>query len=617
MTDAMAHRGPYDRGTHLGPNVGIGARRLPLVDVKGGHQPFSNETGEVWAALNGMLFNHNELRDDLASEGHSFKSRCDTEVIPHLYEHFGTAFPEQLRGEFAIVTWDGPRRRLVLVRDRVGAKPLYYAEVGDLLVFASELKSLLASGLVGGELDYEAIDAYLTFGYFPGPSTPLASVAKLLPGHRLVVDTSGVSLEQYWAWPQPATDAPRLCDEEYVEELVERVEESVSLRLMSDVPLGAMLSGGLDSSFVVGLMARNMSEPVKTFSVGFAEAGAANELADARQVADLFGTDHHELELSFVDDTVELEQLVWHLDEPICDLSSLGLLALSEFAASEITVALSGMGPDEILGGYSAHRNAAIAERWGRLPSPLRRLGAGIASRGPSKLRRAATVLSADGPVDRFVAQAKGNLSGGIPRSALRGALAAGDGGAARRAAAKRLDGFRGDPVSGLIHLDCQLSMVDDMLQYVDRASMARAIDLRAPILDHKVVEFCADVPVSLKVRGGTTKYLLKRAARGLVPDRIIDKPKIGFFYSAVDQWFRAQTTRAIATFLLQPNPKYADLIDRSFVDELVRRNAQGTDRGAPHLLLSILMLEIWLSSYLPRALRGESPERDVIRLSA
>ena len=311
---------------------------------------------------NGELYNHLDIRERLGAAGHSFTSRCDTEILPHLYEEHGADLASQLRGKFGLAVWDGQRRRAVIARDRLGVKPLYYARVGDLVVFASELKSLLASGLVGDALDYEAIDSYLTFGFFPAPATPLAGVSKLMPGHSLVVDRDGVRVAQYWAYPEPAP-RPERSLEETMEGLLEGLEESVRLRLMSDVPLGAMLSGGLDSSLIVALMARNMSEPVKTFSVGFVEDADKNELADARLVADAFGADHHELELSVSDAAVDLSELTWFLDEPLADLSALGFLALSELAARHVTVALSGQGADELLGGYAKHKAAAAAAR--------------------------------------------------------------------------------------------------------------------------------------------------------------------------------------------------------------------------------------------------------------
>jgi asparagine synthase (glutamine-hydrolysing) len=528
-------------------------------------------------------------------------------VIPHLYEDVGTAFPEQLRGKFGIALWDGRERRAVIARDRLGVKPMYYAETGDVLIFASELKSLMASGLVGTELDYAAIDAFLTLGFVPGPLTPLAAVRKLMPGHRLVVDRHGVRTEVYWEYPKPAPTVMSL--EEAAERLLAGLDESVRLRLMSDVPLGAMLSGGIDSSVIVALMARHMSEPVKTFSVGFAEAGEGNELADARHVADVFGTDHHELELSFAEQTVDLADLVWHMDEPLADLSSLGFLALSEVAASEVTVALSGQGADELLGGYRKHRAAALAGRWEALPGVVKGTGNALLRALPGGGRASRTLLAGD-PVERLLA-ASGRIDPTVRRELVRGPLAELDGSGASRILRERLGDVAGEPLEAALYLDGQLGLVDDMLHYFDRASMAHSLEVRVPFLDHELVEFCATIPSQHKVRHLDTKHVLKHAVRGLIPDRIIDKRKIGFFHTAVDEWFRVQARGAISDYLLGPSPRYAELLDRGAVEKLVQGHAGGTDTRNGRVLLSILMLEVWLSSYLPRSLSSEAPARE------
>ena len=610
MTDAMTHRGPNDRGTYVSDGIALGVRRLSIVDVQGGHQPFANEDGSIWAVQNGELYNHDDVRRRLGGKGHHFRTRCDTEVIPHLYEDVGSAFPEQLRGKFGIALWDGRERRAVIARDRLGVKPLYYAEAGDLLVFASELKSLLASGLVSTELDYEAIDAFLTLGFVPGPMTPLAAVRKLMPGHRLIVDRAGARVEAYWSYPEPSPVEMTL--DEAGEGLLAGLEESVRLRLMSDVPLGAMLSGGIDSSVIVGLMARHMHEPVKTFSVGFAEAGKGNELADARLVAQHFGTDHHELELSFAEQTVDLAELVWFMDEPLADLSALGFLALSELAASEVTVALSGQGADELLGGYRKHRAAAIAGTWSRLPRPLRSAGTAALRHAPSRLGRVSRTLDAADPVERLLA-ASGRIGPALRHDLVRGPLAQQDGNTAARLVRERLGSVGDDPLPAALYLDGQLGLVDDMLHYFDRASMAHSLEVRVPFLDHHLVEFCATIPSRHKVRRLDTKHVLKQAVRGLIPDRIIDKPKIGFFHNAVDAWFQAQTRGAISDYLLGPNPRYAEMFDRGQVERLVRGHAAGTDTRNARVLLSILMLEVWLSTYLPRSLAHEAPMRESV----
>jgi asparagine synthase (glutamine-hydrolysing) len=613
MTDAMSHRGPDDRGTYMTDGVALGARRLSVVDVAGGHQPFRNEDGSVWAVQNGELYNHVELRERLMAEGHRMASRCDTEILPHLYERHGTRAFRELRGMFGIAIWDGSVRRGVLARDRLGIKPLYHARVGDLLVFGSELKSVLASGLVEPQLDYEAIDAYLTLGIIPGPRTPIAGVSKLLPGHLLVVEGDGVTIERFWEYPRPDPIAGMSLDDA-ADGLLEQLDESVRLRLMADVPLGAMLSGGLDSSLIVAMMARHSSAPVQTFSVGFREAGEANELADARLVASALGADHHELELSVADEGVDLAELVWSMDEPLADLSGLGFLALSELASRHVTVALSGQGADELLGGYMKHQAASLCAAWARMPAPLRRAEARVAPLARGRLRRAARTLAATDPADRLMAMSS-KLDRDLRRLLVTGPMAALDGDPARDAVRAILAGLDGDALSTTLYVDGQLALVDDMLHYFDRASMYYSLEVRVPFLDHHLVEYCARIPPRHKVHRLKTKRVLRHAARGLVPDRAIDKKKVGFFRPAVDRWFRTQTEGPVHEYLLAPDPHYAAFLDRGVVAELVRMHQTRSGRPQPHLLLAILMLEVWLVTYLPRAVATYTPPRETIRL--
>ena len=599
MTDMMTYRGPDERGVHQAAGIALGARRLSIVDVAAGHQPTSNEDGSVRAIQNGELYNHGALRSSLAGDGHVFGSDCDTDVIPHLYERFGESFVDHLRGMFGIAVWDARRRRLVLARDRLGIKPLYYAVSGDVLVFGSEIKSLLASGLVPTGLDHEAVRAFLTLGFVPGPQTILASVQKVLPGQRVVADPSGVRVERYWDCPAP--DPQPLPVDEWSTCLLDALDESVGLHLMSDVPLGAMLSGGLDSSLIVALMARRQSEPVKTFSIGF--AGSTNELDDAREVARTFGTDHHEIELP-LDLELDFEDLVWYLDEPLADLSSVGFYALSEMASRHVTVALSGQGADELLGGYSRHRVAAMIGRWNRTPRPLRALTR-TAVRN-ERVSRLASLAELD-PVARFVEtrrllRAEEFVDAPSARSADE---------AAYRAVQRRYTPTAEGALDAALQLDAKLGLPDDMLHYFDRMSMAHSLEVRVPFLDHKVVELCARIPSAYKVRGRTTKYLLKEAARGLVPDRIIDKPKIGFFNTAVGDWLRVASTGVIADYLLDRDAACQEFVDRATIEHIVQRQKEGRagTRDA-HAVLAVLMLEVWLSSYIPRAMQRSEPVR-------
>jgi asparagine synthase (glutamine-hydrolysing) len=613
MTDAMSHRGPDDRGTYMSDGVALGARRLSVVDVAGGHQPFANEDGSVWAVQNGELYNHADLRQRLVAEGHRMASRCDTEILPHLYERHGTRSFQELRGMFGIAIWDGPRRRAVLARDRLGIKPLYHARVGDLLVFGSELKSVLASGLIEPRLDYEAIDAYLALGIVPGPRTAIAGVSKLLPGHLLVADPDGVSIERFWEYPRP-DPITRMSLDEAADGLLEQLDESVRLRLMADVPLGAMLSGGLDSSLIVAMMARHSSAPVQTFSVGFREAGEANELADARLVASALGAEHHELELSIADQAVDLAELVWSMDEPLADLSGLGFLALSQLASRHVTVALSGQGADELLGGYMKHQAASLCAGWARMPSPLRRAGERAAPLARGRMRRAARTLATNDPAQRLL-EMSSKLDPDLRGRLVTGPMAALDGEAAGDAVRAILAGLDGHALSTTLYVDGQLALVDDMLHYFDRASMYHSLEVRVPFLDHHMVEYCARIPPRHKVHRLKTKRVLRHAARGLVPDRVIDKKKLGFFRPAVEQWLGAQTEGPVQDYLLAPDARYAEFLDRDEVTTLARTGRARAGGAQPHLLLAILMLEVWLATYLPRAVAAYTPPRETIRI--
>lgn len=600
MTDVMRHRGPDDSGFHLEPGVALGVRRLSIVDVAGGHQPLANEDQTVWAAQNGELYNHDAVRADLVARGHRFTSRCDTEILPHLYEYAGDDVPKLVNGKFAFVVWDRMRRRALIARDRLGVKPLYYAVAGDVLVFASELKVVLASGLVDTALDYEAIDAYLTLGFFPDPSTPLASVRKLPPGHRLIVD-GGLRVEAYWEFPSPdpqiemgAAEAAALVGE--------TLDRAVQDRLMSDVPLGAMLSGGLDSSLVVALMARASAQPVKTFSVGFVESGADNELDAARRVAAAFGADHHELELSMSSTAAPLEDLVWALDEPVADLSAIGFEALSKLASSHVTVALAGQGADELFGGYSRHVRASMVSRARRVPQAGMRPTTWLMERRGGRWQRFAEALRAEDATTRYLALRSSYLGDadrvGLVREPLETTAAA-----ALRAVGTKSGGIRGEPLADALYLDGRLGLVDDMLLYFDRVSMAHSLEVRVPFLDHRVVELAARIPPSLKVRGRTTKAVLRQVAAGLVPDDVLARPKVGFFNRAVEGWVGAQLRGRARDILLDSRAAYTELLDRRGIEAAVRAfDNPGARTLSAEGLYAILVLELWLTSFVPRA---------------
>jgi asparagine synthase (glutamine-hydrolysing) len=596
MTDAMTHRGPDDRGTYGGAGIALGVRRLSIVDVEGGHQPVRSEDGNVVAIQNGELYNHGELRRELRREGHQFVSRCDTEVLPHLYERYGVRFPEKLRGKFGIAVWDERRRRAILARDRMGVKPLYWAQLGDVVVFASELKSVLASGVVEPEVDLEAIDLYLSLGFVPGPRTPLAGVRKLAPGSILVIDPGGVYEERYWNYPEPNPDSRPRPLEDYADELRDLLRDAVRDRLMSDVPLGAMLSGGLDSSLVVALMAEASSRPVVTFSVGFRE-DEANELADARRVAEAFGCEHNELELSVTETAVDIDELAWRLDEPVADLSALGFDVLSELASGHVTVALAGQGADELFGGYTKHRAASTLGSLELLPGAVRTAASAWPWASP-RLRRALDALAARDPSARLLAMS-GRLVNGARADLYRGPLAAVRDDNAYEAIETLRDGLDGDPLAVTLYLDARLGLVDHMLLYFDRTSMAHSLEVRVPYLDHRLVEWAAKVPPSMKVRRGVTKRVLKEAGMKFLPPRTVKKPKVGFFRSALDVWLNAQLSGPAGERFQSTDAAYGEFLDASGVARLVEDYRRRRTEDAARLVFAILLLDSWLRRFV------------------
>jgi asparagine synthase (glutamine-hydrolysing) len=599
MTEVMAYRGPDDAGHVFAGGAALGARRLSIVDIEGGHQPFANERRTVWGMQNGEIYNHDGLRDGLRAGGHEFRSRCDTEVLPHLFEERGPELIGQLRGKFAVAVWDEERRRGVIARDRLGIKPLYWARSGDTLVFGSELKCVIASGLVTPELDGEALAAYLAFGFVPAPMTPLAQVRKLMPGERLVVENGGIRLERYWDYPTtPAPPQPRSAARA-VAEFRDVLDEAIESRLMSDVPLGAMLSGGLDSSLIVALMRRHLDEPVKTFAIGFSGGDGPNELSDARRVADALGTDHHELEIPLGTATGDLDRVVWHNDEPIADLSALGFLALSELASRHVTVALSGQGADELLGGYRRHIAASLAASWQRIPRPLRRGAARAAAAGPAGARRIVRALDAPSPAARFLAATA------VARQPLLRELLVGSAAAQVDAGERIVEGYMDEaaelgPLEAALYLDARLGLVDDRLHYFDRASMAWSLEVRVPFLDHHVVEYCAMLPPAAKVRRTQGKHLLREVARDLVPPFVLEKRKLGFFSENVQGWLGSAESDCVDA-LLAPDARTSEVVDPAAVRRLVSEWRAGQTRHA-RPLLALVMLERWLDHYLPRA---------------
>ena len=595
MTSAMVHRGPDDDGYLIEPGVALGMRRLSIIDVVGSAQPIANENDSVWTVFNGEIYNFKELRRELAGRGHSLGTGGDTETIVHLYEDHGVAFPERLRGMFGIAVWDRERRRLTLARDRMGVKPLYYVTGSFGLAFASEVKSLIAGGLVDPALDPLGAELFLAWGYVPGPHTLFSGVRKLMPGSTLVWEDGAIREErEYWdPWGGPPLESGRSWEED-AERLLELLRSSVRARMISDVPLGVMLSGGIDSSLIATLMAEASPRPIKTFSVGFVEDAEANELADARRVAQRLGSDHHELTTSALEHADMLDEALWHMEEPVADLSYLGFLALSRLARQSVTVALSGQGADELLGGYRKHQIAAGASALAHTPR-LRRLllaGGGLLP-VESTLARGVTALATRDPAERLLAMSRvvsaeqrlQMLEPEFREAAAEDAIA----GVVRR----HLPSSSSSPLAETLHLDARVALVDNMFLYFDKMSMAASLEVRVPFMDLDVVTFCRGLPDSRKVWRLRRKEVLRRASRGLLDDAIIDKKKRGFFHSALGTWLELHRDTLIRDTLLDGKTAARGQFRPDVVRALVERAGQD-GKKTDQRLFSMFLLERW-----------------------
>lgn len=599
MCAALYHRGPDDVGIHVDGRVGLGATRLAIIDVAGGHQPLSNEDGTVWAVQNGEIYNYRALRDDLVARGHRFATDSDTEVIVHLYEAYGDAFVERLRGMFAVAVWDARADRLVLARDRLGIKPLFYAEHGGALWFASEIKALLAAGLPR-RLDPVALHDYLTFDFVPGPNTMFDGISRLQPGHRLVWDGM-LKVERYWDLPPQAAAAPVTDDVDALSaQLRTRLEDAVAAHMVSDVPVGAFLSGGLDSSVVVALMARLSPRPIHTFAVGFQER-SYNELPWARKVARHCGTVHHEEVISpRVEDIVH--GLVTAFDEPFGDSSAVAAWVVAQSAAGSTKVVLSGDGGDEVFGGYVIYQADCLADLYRRLPAVLAERAI---PRLVARLPASDAKMSWDLRLRRFVEHARRDPLGAhvswrvIFGSESKARLYARDFGAARHDSLDlpraHFDAHPGaDLLNRFMVVDTKISLVDDMLTKVDRTSMAHSLEVRVPLLDHHLVTWMSGIPSRYKVHGRrlTLKYLLKRAAAPWLPRDVVHRPKAGF-HVPVPAWLKHELRPLVDQQLGRAAVARQGVFDPDAVAALLAEHQSGRANHSRNIW-GLLMFSLW-----------------------
>jgi asparagine synthase (glutamine-hydrolysing) len=618
MRDVISHRGPDDVGLLLDGEAGLGHRRLSIVDVAAGHQPMQNEDGTLHVVYNGEIYNHADYRPWLEARGHTYRTHCDTETILHLYEEKGRACVEDLRGMFAFAIWDSARRELFVARDRLGVKPLYYVHADDgSLYFASEIKSLLEAGAVRPSLNYSALPDYLANHGTTGDETLFEHVKRLPPGHTLLWRDGRLDIRKYWdvtyARGEDAEGRGK-SDDDYVAEWSELFSTSVRLRLMADVPLGMFLSGGIDSSAIAAVMSRMVREPIKTFSVAFAER-EANELSYARIVAEAFKTDHHEVVVSPAEFFEALPDLVWHEDEPLAHPSSVALNFVSRLAARHVKVVLTGEGSDEMMAGYERYYKSVLQLRLGPryhslTPGPLRRaVAARVQSLAPaSRLRHklSRTFLCLEPDVESLYFDNFAVFNSSMQRGLLTAE--------ARERAGSHLDPYTDmrryfesaeaeSLLDRMLYADTK-TYLHELLMKQDQMSMAASIESRVPFLDHKLVEYTARLPRRMKLRGARqTKYILRRAMKGVLPEPILSRGKMGFPVP-VGKWFRGEYRQLLDEYVTGERAAARGVFDPAFVRGLVARHLAGEDHA--ERLWALVNFEMWQRRFFD----GEEPQR-------
>jgi asparagine synthase (glutamine-hydrolysing) len=597
MNASIQHRGPDDEGYYEDDQVSLAMRRLSIIDLHTGQQPISNESGDIWVVYNGEIYNFQKVRAALEQRGHIFKTQTDTEVIVHAYEEYGDECVTYFNGMFAIALWDARKRRLFLARDRLGIKPLYYWSGVDKLVFGSELKALILHPEVPRQVDLAALDLFLTLEYIPAPRTIYKDVFKLLPGHQLVVEKGKLKVTQYWEVPyQPITQTEAECGEI----LSGLIKESVRLRLISDVPLGAFLSGGIDSSTIVGYMSQSANEPVRTFSIGF-EDDTYNELPYAEVVAKHFGTKHH-VEVLKSDFSDLTEQLVTHFDEPFADTSIFPTFLVSKIASREVKVVLSGDGGDELFAGYDTYRAEKLDQYYRYLPRPLRQqVLPRIAGWLPPQSAKKGTInkikrMVEGGALDASLQHARWMM---FLNSAEKYSLYQSD---LRVTLNDHLttDFFKDhfekancfDRLAQQQYVDVKTYLADDILTKVDRMSMAVSIEARVPMLDYHIVEFALNLPAHMKLNGGRTKSILRHAVKDLVPQSVLEKPKEGFSIP-MKQWLCTSLKPMMLDLLSKTALQKHGYFNHAVVAEWIQEHLDGRVNHS-HRLWALMVFEMW-----------------------
>lgn len=604
MADTIAHRGPDDDGYYLSGPVGLGFRRLAIIDLATGHQPLSNEDGTVWIVFNGEIYNYLELREFLQDKGHIFKTHTDTEVIVHLYEEFGADCVTRLRGMFAFAIWDEREQRLLLARDRVGIKPLYYWTSGKSLVFGSEIKAILADPEVEAEVVPQMIDRFLTFYYVPGEETLLRDIRKLAPGCLMVVEDGRTTVKQYW----DLQFAPAPCSVREAEaRLIALLDECVRMHMIADVPVGFLLSGGVDSTAMLGMAVGKTDHQLSSFTLGFSAPGLADERPYARLAAERFHSRHYEMSISASEFAEFLPRFAWYMEEPVCEPQAVALYYVTRLAAEHVKVLISGEGGDEAFAGYPIYRNLIWLERLKTLLGPLSGILSSAmvrlnAARPSHRLEKYGQLLklpfesyyySRTSSPSRFFNARGGELyTSGFADSVDREFSTAP---ATRCLTSSSASGV----LNRMLYTDTKTSLPDDLLLKADKMTMANSVELRVPFLDHKFLEFAASLPENMKVRGFRTKYLAREALRDKVPVEILERKKVGFPVP-YESWMRNELKDWVRDVLLDRQSLDRGYFNRSCIEGIIDRDNRF--HVHPKEILSLVSLELWHRSFIDGA---------------
>ncbi|WP_094226522.1 asparagine synthase (glutamine-hydrolyzing) [Methanolobus psychrotolerans] len=610
MCSVIHHRGPDDNGMFLDSGIGLGHRRLSIIDLEGGHQPVHNEDETVWVIYNGEIYNFLQLKADLVSKGHRFYTSSDTEVLVHLYEEYGDKLVHHLRGMFAFALWDMTKKRLLLARDRLGIKPLYYSLTGNKLLFASEIKALLQCEDIRPSVNVAALHDYLTFRHNLADETMFQGVHKLMPGHTLTYSGGSIFISQYW--DVPAHGNNEFTEDYYVNKLRGLLEESVRIRLMSEVPLGVYLSGGIDSGIITGMMSKMVDEPIETFSVGFGSEGQIGELSQAQEAADYFGTNHHEIVVEQGAYAKYLKDVIWHNDEPVADPSALAVFLLSKMAKKHVTVVLNGAGGDEIFGGYISYKVGMLNNRYHRLVPGFVRKGLvapivdSISPHLPSKfyvgMKSASHEITEHGFLfskSVFSEEDKhslytGELDSRISHDSFNKATDI-----LFNNATEKFGNRQESLLSRMMYADTRSYLVDHILLETDKLTMSSGIEARVPIIDHNVVEFACSIPDSLKLKGMTEKYILKKVGKDILPKATQQRKKRPFRIP-IGTWFKGE----LMEMAEQAMDDSVIVREGYFKPEVIQDIMKKHNRSEllyNHKLYALLVFEMWSETFLER----------------